>query len=255
MKYHRHYCVTKNGKHVSDVITPTPALNTVALRGSRINRPKKKLAACWRTSLTLTQNHRKHIGFLTFATDITWFKRDKKTLTATLGFFRNVQIRCACQWIWSSQQNTLNTQDFPYICNRIHSPDELNMGVSFGKMQILKPIAFLQHRTNCLRAYMHTWCQVQQQEATLESNSSLLGQLAEISRAVGILKWLNHGKEGHKKRVKCALIHVIYMFEYTCDHMSRDDTMMIWIVWFLLLVCSHRDHRNMPYVDSGPLDQ
>lgn len=101
------------------------------------------------------------------------------------------------------------------------------MGVSFGKMQILKPIAFLQHRTNCLRAYMHTWCQVQQQEATLESNSSLLGQLAEISRAVGILKWLKNGKEGHKKRVKCALIHVIYMFEYTCDHMSRDDTMMI----------------------------
>ena len=79
-------------------------------------------------------------------------KRDEKRLTSTLGFFRNVQICCAWQWIWSSQQNTLNTQDFPYICNRIHSPGELNMGVSCGKMQILKPIAFLQHRTNCLRA-------------------------------------------------------------------------------------------------------
>ena len=60
-------------------------------------------------------------------------KRDTKPWLPPSDFFRNVQIRCACQWIWSSQQNTLNTQDFPYICNRIHSPDELNMGVSFGR--------------------------------------------------------------------------------------------------------------------------
>ena len=182
-------------------------------------------------------------------------KRDTKPWLPPSDFFRNVQIRCACQWILKLPTKYIEHTGFSVHLQQNSQPRWIKHGCFLWKMQILKPIAFLQHRTNCLREYMHIWCQVQQQEATLESNSSLLGQLAEISRAVGILNWLNHGKEGYKKRVKCALIHVVYMFEYTCDDMSRDDTMMIWIVWFLLLVCSHRDHRNMQYVDSGPLDQ